>query len=542
MQPYKGVWQERSWLIILWIIVTSYNLLKPYHIDDTAYLEIARWITLHPLHPMTGPLNWRGVEEPIYKINQPHLYFYMLALWGKIFGFTEPVMHALRSLASLACILLFYRLARIFCPSAAVWVTAMLVLGPAFIVEQNLMVDVPLLAVWLMFFNLLICGAGDGKQTRRYVIAAIACSAAILIKYSSLVLLVILCISLLIERRKAQIWTIVIPLGAIAGWSLFNFTDYGGVHIATRLHAGAYVRVGPIGAWILAVGALTPLGMIVAIEWMRVSSKVRNRIYVAVSMLFALLGLAVASGVMSDLLSDRILWLALGSNGGLTYMGLLLGSMALLLPGRLWQCDVARREGPFIYLFLWIAGTSVFYVLFAPFIAARHVLLILPAITLFLVGGWRQQLSRGSKVFGLVLTIALSMGLCISDWRLAEFYRSEVLILTRSLPAGAVWVSGHWGWQWYATQAGFHEVDLGASVPQPGDYLVVADEADPQSLVGLSESLLFVHRDVQDAPLLNLFCTGRPLRFYHSGARFAPWSLSSNCVNHVTVYQVASRK
>ena len=150
---------QRAWvqLIALWAIVTAYNLFKPYHIDDTAYLEIARWISAHPLHPMQGLLNWNDFYEPIYNLNQPHLYFYLLALWGGAFGYSEPAMHALQSLSALACILLFHRLARVLVGPLALWATAIVVLGPAFIVEQNLMVDVPLLATWLAFFNPLIC-------------------------------------------------------------------------------------------------------------------------------------------------------------------------------------------------------------------------------------------------------------------------------------------------------------------------------------------------------------------------------------------------
>jgi len=131
-----GQW-EWVWLFALWAVVTAYNLFKPYHIDDTVHLDIARWISAHPLHPMSGLLNWSGIEEPIYRTNQPHLYFYLMALWGRLFGYGETAMHTLQSFAALACILLFHRLARVFVGSAGLWATAMLVLGPAFVVEQN---------------------------------------------------------------------------------------------------------------------------------------------------------------------------------------------------------------------------------------------------------------------------------------------------------------------------------------------------------------------------------------------------------------------
>ena len=258
--------REWVWLLVLWSIVTAYNLLKPYHIDDTVHLEIARWISNHPLHPMSGLVYWDGIKKPIYQLNQPPLYFYLLAFWGGVFGYGAAAMHVLQSLASLCCILLFNRLARVLVGPEALWATAVLVLGPAFIVEQNLMVDVLLLATWLAFFNLLICDIDSLFQSRRYGFAALACAAALLIKYSSLVLLVILCLSLLLERRRAQAWTMLIPLTTLAAWSLFNVFDYGGVHIASRgIPQGWGLQAREAVAWVLALGALTPLGLIAVI-------------------------------------------------------------------------------------------------------------------------------------------------------------------------------------------------------------------------------------------------------------------------------------
>jgi hypothetical protein len=113
--------------------------LKPYHIDDTAHLEIARWISIHPLHPMSGLLNWNGSDEPIYNLNQPHLYFYLLALWAGMFGYSEAAMHELQSLAALALHTVVPSFGAHFFAPLALRATAILVLGPAFIVEQNLM-------------------------------------------------------------------------------------------------------------------------------------------------------------------------------------------------------------------------------------------------------------------------------------------------------------------------------------------------------------------------------------------------------------------
>lgn len=537
-----GQQQEWVWLLVLWVIVTAYNLLKPYHIDDTVHLEIARWISTHPLHPMSGLVYWDGVEKPIYQLNQPPLYFYLLAFWGGVFGYSEVAMHALQSLASLCCVLLFHRLARVFVGPLALWATAMLVLGPAFIVEQNLMVDVPLLATWLAFFNPLIRDIGSPYQNWRYGLAALTCATALLIKYSSLVLLVILCLSLLLERRRAQAWTLLIPLTALAAWSLFNLMDYGGVHIAAR-DAGYIdswlLQLQEAVAWILALGALTPLGLIAVIQSRKELIRAEGAIYGVVSVGFAAMILVVAWGVLSSWWSDRLLWVVFFANGALIYLALIPDALDLAF-GRPWRPQVARAFGPRIYLMLWVLGTTAFYVRFAHFIAARHVLLILPALTLLLVSRWRGSLTWQSRHFCLALTMIVSAGLCLSDWRFAEFYKLEAAKLAQSFSTTRnVWASGQWGWQWYATQNGFREVDAQSSHLRPGDYLVVADDIDNKRLKA-PPPMRLVHTDTQGSSLLNLLCTGRHARFYALYYKVGPWSLSRDCLNHLSVFQILS--
>jgi 4-amino-4-deoxy-L-arabinose transferase-like glycosyltransferase len=448
-------------------------------------------------------------------------------------------MHALEAVPALASILLFHRLARVLTGPMALWATAMLVLGPAFIVEQNLMVDVPLLAAWLAFFNPLICDIDKPFQNRRYGLAALACAAALLIKYSSVILVLILCLSLLLERRKGQAWSVLIPLGALAAWSLFNFLDYGGVHIATRPHGQSLSRLRvpkEAIAWVLALGALTPLGLIAAVQRLRKPAGADWAIYGVVSLGFAAIVLSAGSGLLPDWGSDKLLWVVFLANGVLVCLALIPDALILALT-RVWRPEAARAFGPTVYLLLWVAGTSAFYVRFAPFIAARHVLPILPAVTLLLGARWGVSLTRGSRIFGLALTVVVSAGLCLSDWRFAEFYKIEAARLAQSLPAGRLWASGHWGWQWYASQNGFREIDVRSSDLRPGDYLVVADNLDRQPLES-PPPMRLVRTDTQERSLLNLFCTGRNFRFYTSDYKAAPWSLSRDCVNRVTVFQI----
>ena len=161
---------------------------------------------------------------------------------------------------------------------------------------------------------------------------------------------------------------------------------------------------------------------------------------------------------------------------------------------------------------------------------------------------WGDSHDRASKIFGLASTLVVSAGLCLSDWCFAAYFRSEAAALAATLPRASTLVSGGWGWQWYATQDGFREIDerseldgpVQSSVLHPGDYLVVPDGADHYEPLYTAPSLHAIRIDTQGGPLLNLFCTDRGGRFYVSNAIIAPWSLSRDCLNYVTVYQVGS--
>lgn len=534
---------DAPWLVALWALATAYNLFKPFHIDDAAHLLIARWIGAHPLHPMSGLLNWSGVDEPISRTNQPHLYFYLIAGWARVFGWSEPALHLLQSLAALACVFLFHRLARALVGAHALWATAMLVLGPAFIVEQNLMVDTPLLATWLAFFNVIVLGGDSPRQTRRFVLAAAACSAALLVKYSSLVLLPILGAALVVERRRAQAWTLLIPLAALGAWSAFNVWDYGAVHLLTRPQGGAHDTLRPVKfalAWVLALGALTPLGLIAAVEGAMPRPFARGLAYVAAAAALGGLALLVALGAVSDHRADKVLWLAFMANGALAVLTCALAAAPLLRLDRLRRMP-GGTEGPRLYLVLWLLGASVFYILLSPFIAARHLLLVLPPVILLVVTALGPRLGRNGQVFGLATTAAVSAGLCLSDWRFAAFPRSEAALLGRTLPPARVrWAKGHWGWQWYAMNSGFREIDVVNSRPAAGDLVVVSEDIDNQALS--APVVLQPQRvDRQAGGLLSLVCTARPVRFYSSSWKEAPWSLSRDCATDAAVYRVRPR-
>ncbi len=228
MDSARGLSDGRRRALVLaglWALATGLNLLKPFHLDDTAHLLIAENILRDPLHPLSGMLNWLDTAEPVFVTNQPHLFFYLLAGVIAVFGAGEVALHLFLSLFTALAIWGADRLFRRFLPGQALFLTAALVLGPGFLINQNVMVDMPLLA--LMVLAVLIV-TGERLSAARGAGAFAAFSAALLSKYSAVFLFPALLWGAAVSRRAA-VWALL-PVLALVGWWLsldMLFVSYG---------------------------------------------------------------------------------------------------------------------------------------------------------------------------------------------------------------------------------------------------------------------------------------------------------------------------
>ena len=95
-----------------------------------------------------------------------------------------------------------------------------------------------------------------------------------------------------------------------------------------------------------------------------------------------------------------------------------------------------------------VAGEEAFVVLFAPFMAIRHILPVIPAVLLLLGANRKRLPARGWQAVGLVVTASLGALLAISDCASADGCRQQAPKVFQELPADvAIWDEGHWGWQ-----------------------------------------------------------------------------------------------
>jgi hypothetical protein len=169
---------------------------------------------------------------------------------------------------------------------------------------------------------------------------------------------------------------------------------------------------------------------------------------------------------------------------------------------------------------------------------------------LLLVGQlFSDRLPLADTIFSVGLSLILSVALAVADWRIAAFLKTEAAQIRQSLPAdSSVWFTGHWEWQWYATKAGFHQVDVKRPHLVSGDFLIIPEDVRPQPIVDAPQMDL-VRRDSKPLTIWDLFCTGRsgPLDpdgtratfgFYLFFWRYSPWILTKSCTTNLDIYRV----
>ena len=515
-------------LLGIWMLVTVLNVTKAVHIDDTAYLETAQAMTKDFWGVMQARVNWSGTAEPIHLLNQPHFFIYFLATSLLLFGINEIGFHFAMALFSGLAIAFFYRLATRFAPGHALLLTVLFVVSPAFIPAQNLMCDVPMVALWLVFFWALLCPGRFSLDTR-YLIAALAAACAILTKYTSLILLPILFLDIASRRQWSALRFFLIPIGVLTAWSYWNYQSYGGVHLLGRPtnKVTFHLLLGNAKSLLLCLGAVSPIAL--ATLPSRKTSKAGLAIWT-----IGLLGSA--------------LWFASGYAKGQTpLINLLLKAVfsvlgsVLLLHSTLWlkrhwqnaTDDDTHRE--VLVLGAWISLELLFILLLSPFVAVRHLLPMIPAI-LLLFGRYILPSARRSLIWGgTAASVALALLLSISDWIYADVYRRAAPTLRAAIPAHARVLSfGHWGFQWYAARQGFEQYDTQKCRWQTGDYVVMPLIISSQSLTPARKQMLVPRHTIiiPSGPLTVFRTVDFQLRggYYYMSheSNTLPWTLSND--------------
>jgi hypothetical protein len=194
--------------------------------------------------------------------------------------------------------------------------------------------------------------------------------------------------------------------------------------------------------------------------------------------------------------------------------------------------------------------------LFAPLIALPYShfplklnLLAAPAACIIVVRAMAMLPKlRTRLVLGTVAAAGVTLGVAIlrADSSFAELGRraASELIVPRLAAGDRVWFMGHWGFQWYAEQAGAKHVTLTPPYPEPGDFVVICRICDKGFKVG---PMLFQDYGlVQVAELSDRAPGGRLMTegagFFSNNNGYLPWTWGVTPLEEfVTARVIASR-
>jgi 4-amino-4-deoxy-L-arabinose transferase-like glycosyltransferase len=464
-------------LVVPLIVLLLAFARKPFHMDDPLFIWVARQIQTDPYNPYGFSVNWYGVPAPVSDITKnPPLASYYIVSMAALTGWSEPALHLIFIIASLAVAIGAYLVSARFCTHPLLAALAG-VLTPVFFVSSlSVMCDVLMLAFWVFAVYFWVKGLDTGHRGS-LLAAALLITAAATTKYFGMMLIPLLAVYAILRRRTNPLIFLLIPV-VVLGW--YQWTTQ---HLYGRgllLDAASYATemktdfaMAPVAKSFVAfafTGGCIATVLCFALQlW--------SRKWVIAGLLFMLGCFWVLKSVS-----------AIGSfsfpSDGFTHS---LISAQLSLWGTagislivLAALDLHRRRNPDSFLlFSWIIGTF----LFAGFINwttnGRSILpMIIPAGILITRRLELQTSPRRGKILPVTIPLALAFVLSFlvtqADVGLAYTAKSAAAQIHRSYGARqTVWFQGHWGFQYYMEQMGAKPMNFQQFQPNVGDVVVV---------------------------------------------------------------------
>ena len=512
-------------VILLWVPLTIININKAYHIDDTFHLEAANWIKQHPLRPMSGTINWYDSPTPMYEHNQPPLFFYLMAFTQLFFGKSEIVMHLLISIFTFLSLYFFNKLAILLNVNHRKTILTIFAFCPAFIVNQNVMVDVPILSLSLGTVYFLL-KAQNYNTYKDYLISSCILSIGLLMKYSLIPLLVILLYSIIISGNYKKIIMLLIPILILTLWSYWNKYEFGSIHLFNR--PKSVFQIKHLLAYIGTLGSMSPFAIAI-LYWLH-PKKIMKWIILFTISIFIIIVILVYYKYLSELKVTIFL----------NYFFIFIGFIIILFVTVNFIKSVFSKKYEYIksnhlIIFLCISGISSFIILFAPFNATRHVLMIIPFILLLTHKNFEKSKGIINRL-AMISTITLGILLGISDWVYADFYRNKAIEI--EIPDHTIWSCGHWGWQWYSYENGMKIYSTTDEISvRNGDIFVYPLDISRQTI---SNDIVLetIDKITEPTNFLTFFSGKYSASMYNSFLEQPAWTLSNTTIDTILICKV----
>ncbi len=473
---------------------------------------------------MSGLVNWDQDLSPFYTHNQPPLFFYALAGWGNIFGFSELSFHLLMAIFSFFCLFLFLQI--LIKIRAKSQVTLLLFFGfnVGFIVNQNVMVDVPLLMVILGFSYFLI-----SEKNANYFVATLFLTAGLFIKYTILPLMVVYVLITFVHKKKEKLLYLIIPIFFLLVWSVWNYNEFQGFHISSR--SGFSLTLNSIYSYISTLGAVSFFAILFVYFFHGTIFKF---------LFYLVLASVLVLPVMAffELFSIQLL------NAFVKYGFLVLGLTILFMVFKMFYHDYRNYVTNKIYcssrflIYIVIGGLGLFILGWAPFYATRHLLLLIPFI-LLLLDPYVTRMPLLSRYAVLFVFIVVNLIISFSDVRFSNYYRvmaNEISIKD----SVKVWTAGHWGWQYYSINHGMSQYHRSSSRPKEGDLFVFPSIVPRQDL-NPDYDLEILEKRWKEPNFIDFFHVNGKGNLYASKHNYPAISFSRQPIDTIVIARILTR-
>lgn len=478
------LWMYATVVLVTCLVFAPF-LNKAYHIDDTLFLRVADQIRQSPTQPFDFDYNWYNTPTSMWESTlNPPLQGYFLALIRQLGGTSEIVAHSAHLLLNIGSSLFMFGIARRFCLSPILALFLSLI-APGYLVSlSNVMAENILVFFWLAAVYLTI-NAADNHRPARLWWAGLAASAAVLAKYFGIALVPLLIVYAISrwrsfatpsKTRLIHLAGLLLPLVALGLWCWHSYAQTGKVHpleaatfsnnIRFNTYMGNVIRTSSTliyfsgmllwTIWFIPTAWLLPIWqklLLIAVTFLAILFQqfpvgpVDTSIYSAYEFAFYIV-----------LLDSALIVILIGLTGA-----------------------YRRPDTATILLVLWAGGTLVFSAYFNWTVNAR---VVMPALfpTVLLVIRWLETLPNSALwrrwlAFGSIPTLAVTMLLATVDYQYANASRRFVTQHVRPMAkqGETIYISGHWGFQYYMEEIGATPIDENDFRLKTGDIIVAAE-------------------------------------------------------------------
>jgi hypothetical protein len=479
--------------VLLALVVTVADAVKPVLIDDPVYLRFARHIAEHPLDPYGFTLLWYRVPEPAMEVLCPPVLPYWLALGVRLFGDTP----ALLKLWLFPLVWLFAwslrELLRRFARGAESVVLPLVVLSAAVLPMVNVMLDVPAVALGLAALALFV-RAAERESWWLAAAAGVVAALAMQTKYTMLLVPpVIAWYGLTHRRARLAALAAGVSVLVFAGWELLLLGQYGRSHFLFHvseqqggstfdeaLQARADLLpplTGHLGCLAVGIGLYAGRAVGVPRRWLVAAAVV----WVIGVALIAVLPYHDTVLVRGNAGHEKLgLAATIWRTSGTAVLLVSAACSGMLLVS--WGKGIRTgRRADTLFVFGWVLIELAGYFVLTPFPAARRVVGVTVALGVLAA----RTVSRVSRARPdrrpprWVVPFGVAVGVAVAALDTYDSFPEKVIagraaaVVAERDPESRAWYSGRWGFQYYCERAGMRPVVAGRTELMPGDYLVL---------------------------------------------------------------------